>query len=286
MKNTKSRKKILLSSIAMLLVALVALGSATYAWFTVQKTVTADKMKVTVAKQAGIKITTDNGSHWGTNEHWGDGTAVDNSLFPVSFNTASNATGAGYAPSAADHDGRYTDNTGAITGFTAVETPLDLKPTTPDATTHDAEKAGSYFAVYRFGVKNDTDAGTTVARTGVKAKIELDTAAEGEGGATYVRAALVSDDFATVYGTYANAAAATTDNPQQLAISAISPSVTTAAQTLIAFGSLSSALANIPADGTVTYYNIVVWFEGEDADCVDAKNVATVPLKLTLSYGN
>ncbi len=43
---TKSRKKILLSSIAMLLVALVALGSATFAWFTVQKTVTADTMKV------------------------------------------------------------------------------------------------------------------------------------------------------------------------------------------------------------------------------------------------
>ena len=284
MKNTKSRKKILLSSIAMLLVALVALGSATYAWFTVQKTVTADKMKVTVAKHAGIKITTDNGTTWGTNESWGDGTAVDNKLFPVSFNTATNATGAGYAPSAADHDGRYTDNSTAITGFTAVETPSTLKPTTTDATTGDAENAGSYFAVYRFGVKNDTDAGTTVARTGVKAKIELDTTTSVE--ASYVRAALVSDDFSTVYGTYANAAAAATDNPAQLAISAISPSVTTAAQTLTQFGTLSSPLANIAADGTATYYNIVVWFEGEDGDCVDAKNVATVPLKLTLSYGN
>ena len=39
----KSRKKMLLSSIAMLLVALVALGSATFAWYITNATVTAEK---------------------------------------------------------------------------------------------------------------------------------------------------------------------------------------------------------------------------------------------------
>lgn len=57
MKNT--RKKMLLSSIAMLLVALVALGSATYAWFTTnpEAAVTGLKMKTTSSK--GLVVQTE-----------------------------------------------------------------------------------------------------------------------------------------------------------------------------------------------------------------------------------
>jgi predicted ribosomally synthesized peptide with SipW-like signal peptide len=65
MKNTTFRKKALLSSVAMLLVALVALGSATFAWFSSNKTVTADGMKVTSAAAQGLVISDDNGKVWG-----------------------------------------------------------------------------------------------------------------------------------------------------------------------------------------------------------------------------
>lgn len=53
---TKSRKKMLLSSIAMLLVALVALGSATYAWYITNATVTAEKTQFSAASADGLVI--------------------------------------------------------------------------------------------------------------------------------------------------------------------------------------------------------------------------------------
>ena len=56
MKNTTFRKKALLSSVAMLLVALVALGSATFAWFTQNPTVTANGLSLKATAAAGLQI--------------------------------------------------------------------------------------------------------------------------------------------------------------------------------------------------------------------------------------
>lgn len=53
---TKTRKKMLLSSIAMLLVALVALGSATFAWYITNATVTAEKTQFSAASADGLVI--------------------------------------------------------------------------------------------------------------------------------------------------------------------------------------------------------------------------------------
>ena len=52
----KSRKKLLLSSIAMLLVALVALGSATFAWYITNATVTAKTSQFSAASADGLVI--------------------------------------------------------------------------------------------------------------------------------------------------------------------------------------------------------------------------------------
>lgn len=70
MKNTTFRKKALLSSVAMLLVALVALGSATFAWFTQNKTVTAEGLVLNATTSAGLQILSGsvekNGGDWDT----------------------------------------------------------------------------------------------------------------------------------------------------------------------------------------------------------------------------
>lgn len=59
MKTQKSfRKKALLSSVAMLLVATVAVGSATFAWFTNNTTATAQNLEVTVSAPSGLLINT------------------------------------------------------------------------------------------------------------------------------------------------------------------------------------------------------------------------------------
>lgn len=52
----KTRKKMLLSSIAMLLVALVALGSATFAWYITNATVTAKTTQFSAASADGLVI--------------------------------------------------------------------------------------------------------------------------------------------------------------------------------------------------------------------------------------
>lgn len=62
----KSRKKILLSSIAMLLVALVALGSATFAWYVSQSSVTASQTKFSAAAAEGLVIRHTTADEWGT----------------------------------------------------------------------------------------------------------------------------------------------------------------------------------------------------------------------------
>lgn len=59
MTNTKFRKRALLSSVAMLLVALVALGSATFAWFTNSPTANANGLKLKSTASAGIVVRSD-----------------------------------------------------------------------------------------------------------------------------------------------------------------------------------------------------------------------------------
>lgn len=64
MKNTTFRKKALLSSVAMLLVALVALGSATFAWFTANPNANAAGLKLKTTAASGLVIRTDTDPNW------------------------------------------------------------------------------------------------------------------------------------------------------------------------------------------------------------------------------
>ncbi len=54
--NSKAIKKQLLAAVAMVLVAAVALGSSTYAWFVASGTVTAEGMKVQAKAEGGLAI--------------------------------------------------------------------------------------------------------------------------------------------------------------------------------------------------------------------------------------
>ena len=67
MKNTTFRKKALLSSVAMLLVALVALGSATFAWFTANPNAEASGLKLKTTAASGLVIRTETDPNWSHN---------------------------------------------------------------------------------------------------------------------------------------------------------------------------------------------------------------------------
>ena len=64
MTNTKFRKRALLSSVAMLLVALVALGSATFAWFTANPDANASGISLKTTAAAGLVVRTETDTTW------------------------------------------------------------------------------------------------------------------------------------------------------------------------------------------------------------------------------
>ena len=65
MTNTKFRKRALISSVAMLLVALVALGSATFAWFSTSNTANAAGLTMKTVAEKGIAVKTESAADLG-----------------------------------------------------------------------------------------------------------------------------------------------------------------------------------------------------------------------------
>lgn len=132
MKNTTFRKKALLSSVAMLLVAIVALGSATFAWFTQNPTVTATGLVMDASVTGGLQIYAGKAKDAGLLD-WGTSTtlnAIANAETedatdavtdpagitfgtPVSYNYAASGF---YTTSAADEDNYAKKADAAISG--------------------------------------------------------------------------------------------------------------------------------------------------------------------------
>ncbi len=84
MKNTTFRKKALLSSVAMLLVALVALGSATFAWFAANPNADASGLSLKTTAATGLVIKTDSDDNWSHNADLYKGQENGFDLQPVS----------------------------------------------------------------------------------------------------------------------------------------------------------------------------------------------------------
>ncbi len=109
--NSKAIKKQLLAAVAMVLVAAVALGSSTYAWFVASGTVTATGMKVQAMSEGGLAISY-GGQDWATTASAG---MTSRTLYPVS--TADTKTwvhASAHDPNAsAAEEGTYQDVTAA-----------------------------------------------------------------------------------------------------------------------------------------------------------------------------
>lgn len=243
----KSRKKILLSSIAMLLVALVALGSATFAWFTIQRTVKADSMQVSATAQKGIEITIDNGTTGGSNTKHFTSTADD--VNPISW--ASNKTLAGFVPAQEVTDANATSYSGTYKSTGTV-------PAAETAAATEAFKQGNNFTVYRVGVRSAAQTGGTVTPYAIAAAVKI-SAIAGKDATGYARVALYNETTSTVVATYA--ANDTSD-------SAVNGTAADAKTTVNLTS--SDASVNVSDSGADwTYYQLIVWFEGTDSDCVD-----------------
>ncbi|MGN0455801.1 MAG: hypothetical protein ACI4F2_02990 [Acutalibacteraceae bacterium] len=283
MKKTQKsfRKKALLSSLSMLLVSTVAVGSATFAWFTSNKTVTADTMKVKAAAAAGLQITKDNGQKFASKVSFSDNEYV---LAPVSVgytnaDALSTNIGSGYAPNEAQVEGPVittegaTKNVDKFSGWSARTMP---NPVATEGT--EAVANNTYYAAYRVGIKTTATDGSTL--TGAKMNVKFTDTENKE----YMRIAVIkqaanstnyaSDTLKAVYG-------ATEANPTAVT------SLTGDVPTLTAQKALTASEIDVDIDdvsNTPTYYTILVWFEGQDAQCVDDNQQATGSLEIKFTY--
>lgn len=250
----KSRKRILLSSIAMLLVALVALGSATFAWFTLQKTVTANTMLVKATAKKGIEITIDNGDTVDSSTK--SYNAQELALQPVSWISSKTVTG--MIP---DGDVTNTDGTYSGTFKSAGSVPTAVSTQGQEGVSSNANS--TYFRVYRVGVRSAQNSDGTYTPHTLSATVTIAAGATTD-ATNYARVALCKGS--TVLNTYADQDLADTVNKP------INASGTATGVATVASGTATLDATNLKTDnaGTIEYYDLVVWFEGTDVDCKDA----------------
>ena len=248
MTNTKFRKRALLSSVAMLLVALVALGSATFAWFTANPNATASGISMKTTAAAGLVIRTDTDTTW-------------------SHNAALNKNGATFNANPVSQDQSTPANFWTVTAASA-----DAYGAGTDAMT--AAVAGTDFYTEKIYCRL-SDGSNASANTSKKVYLKgvTITAADGATMQNCMRVAIAGPNG--LLGTYA------------LSTAGEHGTLTTAAKTPGSFNpALAATATNLNVDTGLTalsatgsdltkYITVYVYLDGQDDDCYSDK-VGTV----------
>lgn len=244
--KTSSRKRLLVSSVAMLLVAMLALGTATYAWFTTDTTATADGLGVSTSKTSSLKISDAEGEYGSGFTYNG----VEGLMKPASS----------------------VDGTNWFSTVAASETSYAAKS---DASIESV--SGNKLYVYKEQL-NIQNAGKEMAVNNVTVKVTNFNSHK------YLRVALVpvtakGASITTQTDKYTSYALAFQDNVYAFDKTAYQPitavgALPTTGDTSItpkAIGSSSAfsiKVADTLAAGDELHFNLYVWFEGQDTDCM------------------
>ena len=243
--KTTSRKRLLISSVAMLLVAMLALGTATFAWFTSSTTATASNINVKTIKSSELQISKST-RLWDTTVDY----ATDNKvLLPTST---------------VDGKAWFTANAETRNSYKKADG-VDFSPATVTA------ENNSYYFTEELNVRNNGSADVNNA----KIEIKFPTAAE------YARVAVqevksdgkVVGDFKT--SVYDNAGEAYEAVKNATTTEKITPKT----DYTVTIGDLKGkdTLGGDATTGEAKYYKIFVWFEGQDVDCNDTTAGQAVP---------
>lgn len=243
--KTTSRKRLLISSVAMLLVAMLALGTATFAWFTSSTTATASNINVKTIKSSELQISKSDRS-WGTTV---DYATVNKVLLPAST---------------VDGKAWFTAN---------AETRNSYKKADGDNFTSAAftAESNSYFYTEELNVRNNGSADVN------NAKIEITFPAAAEYARVAVQevtdSGVVVGDFKT--SVYDNAGVKYDAVKNATTTEEITPST----DYTVTIGDLKGkdSLGGSATTGEAKYYKIFVWFEGQDVECNDTTAGQAVP---------
>ena len=279
--KTTSRKRLLVSSVAMLLVAMLALGTATYAWFTASTTATASKINVRTIKSSELVISKLD-KQWGTQVKYNFG-----------YDAQGNDTGAQTLLPVSSADGKNW--------YTTVAETKSSYAAKADSTATLLDSKNGYYFVDQLNVKNAGEADVE----NVTISFSLGTEAQSATRTGYYRIALVpvtdSDDNTTLVNPNASDFFATTTSEgesipvltniygakdtagyQALTGTAVNTNLSAKVQpnskTSINVGVLKGKDAVLQSgEKNAAYYNLYVWFEGQDVDCKDANAGALIP---------
>lgn len=251
-KTKKSfKKKALLSSLSMLMVATVAVGSATFAWFTSSTTADTEGLAVHTSKASKLEISSANGT-WGTHINYKSG---DKLLLPTSSINGSNW----YSANATAADNFAATKYNSISDLTnyVYKEQLNIK--------NSADSTGA--AVEKVQIKMQWPANDS-GKDGYLRVALVEAAAKGENKGFAAGAAFTDKIIASAAEKYFPVKADGTvgDKDADSITPVAGPSTMTAVVTV---GELAPQAAK--------YYNLYVWFEGQDDDCCDANAGLTIP---------
>ena len=264
--KTTSKKRMLISSVAMLLVAMLALGTATFAWFTTSTSPYADGFSATTSKQSSLLLATKARNDWATHIQYN---VSGKTMYPASGNGEKWVMGESNAPL-----------TGAID-----KTTLKAVLPTPD-TSIGTSKISDFVFVDELNLQNNG----TAEVTNVKISFTLkNNSANKQTIADYARVALVpiadpsttlADDLVAIGTGNVFSPKETTYKPIVDTKGTEGTSITTSATFEVAVTGDGEKMA----PGAEKYYKLYIWFEGQDANCVDAKSGQAIPdVKFSIS---
>lgn len=245
--KTTSRKRLLISSVAMLLVAMLALGTATFAWFTQNTQAKADQLSVKTIKASELQLSKTTGE-WSDQIHYD---YVGKVLKP-----ASSVDGTNWFTAIAANKGSYE---AADTDATDISSNLD-----------------GYVFKEQLNVRNNGKA--AVEKVKIKFNLQETEAANGK----YVRLALVpadkrgADAAVTPADFKAGVFASAADTADALKDAAKTTETVTAKSGAAGEVEVGTLTAKGEA-GSAKYYNLYVWFEGQDEDCKDINGGNEIP---------
>ena len=261
MKNTTFRRRALVSSVAMLLVAMLALGSATFAWFSVRPDASATGLVAATTKASSLQIKELKDDNWASEITFDSNNYSPGNLNPVTFDGTNWKTA-----SAEAYDSSFAKQASDLSTVTL-----------PSANS-------SYAAWSTVYVKY----GEYVNDTTKEKDLTLTIAAPSNSGGndanalSFVRvavvpaAAIVSGDNALALGSSAVIFGQTLDGDFSAdptawihGASASNASATTSAATNV-FGNNGTANLGNMINGRIYGFYVYAYYEGTDPDCKDS----------------
>lgn len=257
--KTNAKKRMLISSVAMLLIAMIALGTATFAWFTTSTNPYADQFSAKTTKQSTLLLSDKSRTGWTSHLEY---KVANKTMYPASGNGTAWVKG-----TASD----------ALTGAIDTATLQSVLPSTASGL-----NAADYVYVNELNLKNN---GTADIKS-VAIDFYLNTDGNDE-SAEYARVALVPVD-GTAVG--ADELVALGNNVYSTTAKSYKPIIDTTGtegtqiNTKTTFHVDVTTGDEVMAPDAVKYFKLFVWFEGQDTACTDANSGQKIPgLKFDVS---